>query len=42
MIRAPAVKQNWHMLLEPPAINECEIIKSHRANGSRGARAEIE
>lgn len=34
MIRALAVKQNWHMLLEPAAINKCEIKKSHRADCS--------
>lgn len=35
MIRALAVKQNWHMLLEPTAISKCEIKKSHHTDCSQ-------
>lgn len=39
MIRALAVKQSWHMLLEPAAISKCEIKKSHRTNCSQGTQS---
>lgn len=35
MIRDLAVKQNWHMLLEPTAINECEIKQAHHTGCSQ-------